>query len=374
VLAEIGAVVARVRARTGASLAALADRIECDVATLERLEAGQPGVSTTQLDDLAEALGLDPRALRRGEERLRPAPTVFLRHERMQDFRNDDLNLLDDAIAQARTLTALGQLLQEAPAEWPGAGFRRSESPHDTPEAAARHGYQLAGDLRRALERITEPLDDIRALVEERLGIAIVLRELSTRAACAVKAGDAAAIVLSGGSFRTASRARGAIAHEVCHILHDPDREGVHIVLDRDSDRSTHANEQRARAFAAELLLPRAGLNRLLGVPRSVREQDTAKELVIQAMEHFGASWQITANHLCNREFVDMSLRVWLEALEAHALSAAWKVSLPPLGGPSVLVADRVARAYKQALITDGEARDALGLEAIDPLPWDAER
>jgi Zn-dependent peptidase ImmA (M78 family) len=291
----------------------------------------------------------------------------------MQDFRNDDLDLLDNAIAHARTLNALGQLLQESPAEWPGAGFRRSEAPHDTPEAAARHGYQLAGELRRSLELVTEPLDDIRALVEERLGIAIVLRELSTRAACAVKAGDAAAIVLSGGAFRTASRARGAIAHEVCHILHDPDREGVHIVLDRESDRSTHANEQRARAFAAELLLPRAGLNRLLGVPRGVREQDTAKELVIKAMEHFGASWQITANHLCNREFVDMNLRVWLEALEAHALSAAWKVSLPQVGGPSVLVADRVARAYKKALITDGEARAALGLEAIDPLPWDDE-
>jgi hypothetical protein len=50
--------------------------------------------------------------------------------------------------------------------------------------------------------------------------------------------------------------------------LHDPDREGVHVVLDLENDRSTHANEQRARGFAAELLLPRAGLNGLLGLPR----------------------------------------------------------------------------------------------------------
>jgi Zn-dependent peptidase ImmA (M78 family) len=374
VLAEIGAVVARVRTRRGISLADLARRIEADVALLERLEAGQFGVTTTQLDDVAEALGLDPRALRRGEEHSRPVPTVFLRHEGMQDFRDVDLDLLDDAIEQARTLTALGRLLQEAPEGWPGGGFRRSEAPHDTSDAAARHGYQLAGELRRFLGLATEPLDDVRGLVEERLGIAIVRRELSTRAACAVKAGDEAAIVLSGGSFKSASRARGAIAHEVCHILHDPDREGVHIVLDLDNDRSTHANEQRARAFAAELLLPRAGLNRLLGVPRSVREQDTAKELVIEAMDHFGASWQITTNHLCNREFVDMSLRVWLEALEAHALSGAWKVSLPLINGPSLLVAARVARAHEKGLITDGEARSALGLEAIDPLPWDDER
>ena len=373
-LAEIGAVVARVRARRGVSLGDLARRIEGEVAILERLEAGQPGITTTQLDDVAEALALDPRALRRGEERLRPVPTVFLRHEGMQDFRDADLDLLDDTIEQARTLNELGRLLQESPAGWPGAGFERSEAPHDTSDAAARHGYQLAAELRRSLGFVTEPLDDVRGLVEERLGIAIVLRELSTRAACAVKAGDAAAIVLSGGSFKSASRVRGTIAHEVCHVLHDPDREGVHIVLDRDNDRSTHANEQRARAFAAELLLPRAGLNRLLGVPRSVREQDTAKELVITAMDHYGASWQMTANHLCNREFVDMSLRVWLEALEAHSLPGSWKISLPSVNGPSLLVTDRVARAHEKALITDGEARSALGLEAIDPLPWDAER
>lgn len=373
-LAEIGVVVARVRARQGLSLADLAGRVEADVTTLERLEAGEPGVTTTQLDDIAEALGLDPRALRRGAERLRPAPSVFLRHGGMQDFRDSDLDILDEAIAHARTLNALGRLLQESPEEWPVAGFRRSEAPHDTSDAAARHGYQLAGELRRALGVVTEPLDDLRGLVEERLGIAIVLRELSTRAACAVKAGEAAAIVLSGGAFKSASRARSAIAHEVGHILHDPDREGVHIVLDLETDRSAHANEQRARAFAAELLLPRAGLNRLLGVPRGVREQDTAKELVITAMEHFGASWQITANHLCNREFVDMSLRVWLEALEAHALSGSWKISLPALNGPSLLVSDRARRAHEKGLITDGEARGALGLEAIDPLPWDDER
>ena len=366
--------VARVRARREISLVDLAERIDGEVTTLERLEAGQPGVTTTQLDDVAEVLGLDPRALRRGEERLRPAPTVFLRHERMQDFRDDDLDLLDDAIEQARLLNDLGRLLQESPEDWPGAAFKRSEAPHDTPDAAARYGYQLAGELRKVLGRTIEPLDDLRGMVEERLGIAIVLRGLSTRAACAIKAGDAAAIVLSGGGFKRAGRARGAIAHELCHILHDPDREGVHIVLDLDNDRNTHANEQRARAFAAELLLPRAGLNGLLGLPRMVREQDTAKEFVVEAMDHFGASWQIAANHLANRGFVDMGLRIWLEALEAHELPGSWKVGLPAIDGPSLLVADRVARAHERGLITDGEARRALTLEAIDPLPWDDDR
>jgi hypothetical protein len=135
------------------------------------------GVTTTQLDDIAAALGLDPRALRRGEERRRPAPSVFLRHGGMQDFRDRDLDILDEAIEHARTLNALGRMLQETSEEWPVAGFRRSEAPHDTSDAAARHGYQLAGELRRALGILIEPLEDLRGLIEERLGIAIVLRE-----------------------------------------------------------------------------------------------------------------------------------------------------------------------------------------------------
>jgi Zn-dependent peptidase ImmA (M78 family) len=373
-LAEIGEVVGRVRHRQGISLAELAGRIEVDPAIIEALEAGRPGITTTQLDGIADVLALDPQVLRAGKERARPAPSVFLRHQGMQDFRDADLEVLDEAIAQARILVALGRLLQGTEPGWQVAAFRRSEAPHDTADAPARHGYQLATELRRHWGLISERLEDVTALVEERLGIAVLLRQLTTRAACAVKAGDAAAIVLGGASFQFPARARGAIAHEVCHVLHDPDREGVHVVLDLENDRSSHANEQRARAFAAELLLPRPGLNRLLGVPRRVREPREAQTLVIDAMEEFGASWQITANHLCNREFVDMELRTWLEALEAHRLSDIWRADLPAFDGPSRLVGERIKRAYDEGLITDGEVRGALGLEAVDPLPWDDAR
>ena len=68
-------------------------------------------------------------------------------------------------------------------------------------------------------------------------------------------------------------------------------------------------------------------------------------------MNHFGTWWQITANHLCNRGFVDRSLRIWLEALEAHELSASWKIDLPSINAPSLLVANRVARAHERGLI-----------------------
>jgi Zn-dependent peptidase ImmA (M78 family) len=168
-------------------------------------------------------------------------------------------------------------------------------------------------------------------------------------------------------------RARGAIAHELSHLLHDPSDAGVQVVLDLEHDRSTHANEQRARAHAAELLLPRTGLQGLLGLPRAVAEHAEALELVRRAMDHFGASWELTANHLCNRGFVDRDLRVWLEAAHAHAPPAR-PMRLPASGAPSLLLADRTRRAHESALITDGEARAILGMESIDDLPWEADR
>lgn len=369
-LARIGEVVARVRARKGLEATGLAAQVEAEVIVIERLEAGQSGVTTTQLDAIARVLGIDPGALRRGEELGRPVPSVFLHHHGMQDFRDEDLAVLDEAIEHARDLNALGRTLHEQDATWPGATFRRSAAPHDSSDAAARHGYQLADELRRRLQRVSEPLVDLRALAEEELSIVVVRRRLSTRGACAVKAGDAAAIVLNGSSPQFDARTRAAIAHEICHVLHDPDVEGVHVVLDLETDRSAHANEQRARGFAAELLLPRAGLNGLLGVPRGVREQQAAVEMVVAAMDRFGASWQITANHLCNHGFIDRSLRAWLEALEAHTLAPSWRVALPPVDGPSLLVRARAQRAHEQGLITDGEAREMLGLDPIDPLPW----
>lgn len=370
-LARIGPLVAQVRARHGLDSASLAARIGTDATIVERLEAGKPGVTTSQLDAIAAVLGLDSQALRRGEEVARPAPSVFLRHNGMQDFRDEDLGLLDRAIEQARDLKSLGVTLGEIDAQWIGTSFKRSTAPHDTSDAAAKHGYQLANELRKRLNLATEPLQDLRALTEERLSIAVVLLRLSIRGACAVKAGDAAAIVLSSGSFQAPARSRGAIAHELCHMLHDPDKEGVHIVLDLDSDRGTHANEQRARAFAAELLLPRAGLNGLFGVPRQIQEEDAAKQFVVSAMNHFGASWQITANHLCNREFVHRSLREWLEALEAHSLPSAWAAPLPQVNAPSLLMSQRAQRAHEQGLITDGEVREILGIDVLDRLPWD---
>jgi hypothetical protein len=115
---------------------------------IEALEAGTPGLTTTQLDALATALTIDVQALRQGQVVPRPSPSVYLRHRGLQDFHDADMAILDGAIAEARALAQLSTLLREPPTTWTG---RTSLAPHDRSDAAARDGYRLAGEVRKHL-------------------------------------------------------------------------------------------------------------------------------------------------------------------------------------------------------------------------------
>jgi hypothetical protein len=161
------------------------------------------------------------------------------------------------------------------------------------------------------------------------------------------------------------------LTHELCHLLFDPSPGGVQVVVDISADRRALAAEQRARAFAAEMLLPLPGLVRLLGDPRGVSETGTAVELVTKARSRFGTPHEITANHLCNRGFIDLGLRDWLEATTTPFAGVPPVTKLPVDGAPSLLVSDFVERANTDGTITDGEARAMLGIDRLAPLPWE---
>ncbi|HEY4239794.1 MAG TPA: ImmA/IrrE family metallo-endopeptidase [Kofleriaceae bacterium] len=371
-IARVAAVLVNARTRLGLTTTELAVRAGCDPDILAKFEAGQPGLTSIQLDDVARELSLDPDALRRGNEVTVKVPSVYLRHIGAQDFFDSDLAILDDALEQGAILRDLGRVLDEPAPAW--STFDRMDARHDTASAAAHHGYQLAGALRQSLKLPLAPLEDLRRIAEQSLGIAVLVRTLSTRGgAVTVKTEAAAAIVLDARELRPA-RTRVLLAHELAHALHDPLDEGVQVVLDRDGDRDVQQNEQRARAFAAELLLPKAGLQARFGVPRNLSSHDEASALAEEAMREFGATWQVAVNHLCNRGFIAMELRVWLEAREsAGARAGIWATTLPVVGAASLLVQERTRLAHERSLIFDSEAREILGLETVDPLPWDVE-
>lgn len=373
---RIGRIVQLVRERQGYSLAELASRSKTPLSLLTSLEQGQPGITTTQLSDVARVLSLDPIALLDGREVSRPVPSVFLRHKPLQDFDDRDGAILDEALEQGRSLVNLRALLGEPVLENHLGTFERREAPADRAEAPAQDGYRLARELRRRLGDPAAPLGDMRALLEERLGVAVLVRTLESShvTALSVRAETCAAIVLSARESHRTMRPllmRVDLAHELGHVFADPSSGGLHIVIDAVTDKRSHAAEQRANAFAAELLLPLEGLTELLGAPRGVNEPNAALELVARTRSRFGTSHEIAANHLCNLRFIDRRLREWLEAGRTVFTGQRPETTLPAAGAPSRLVAEYVERAHRAELLTDGEARSLLGIDRLAQLPWD---
>ncbi len=370
----IGAIVRAARERAGLSVSEVAGRAQIEpAARVEALEAGRPGVTTAQLARIAEVLSLAPGALLKGHEERLGSPSVFLRRSAHADFHDADSDVLDRALEQGRAVHQLARLLDEPSdllRQWPpkAAGGDRSDR-------AAREGYGLAREVRRALANIEAPLEDMRALVEERFCAAVVVEPLRTTRLRAVSVRDAlgAAVILSANDPERAQNpllARVHLAHELCHLLFDPSEGGLHFVLDWAGDRGDSRAEQRARGFAAELLLPLAGLRELFGAPAQIRETARAMEMAMEARARFSAPHEITANHLCNLKFVAPALREWL-ASPAPGPRGQLSTSLPRAGERSVRLQALVRRAYEADRLTDGEAKHLLGMDGLALLPWD---
>lgn len=367
----IGAAIAAERTRQGLRVGDLGVNPE----VVEAIEAGRPGLTTTQLESIAKALQLDPTALRGGELLRRPQPSVFLRHRGAhQDFATADAAVLDAALDHARARNALVKLVSEDAGLFPSRRLEPRAVAGDAANAPARQGYLLARELRRAVGNETDAASDLRHLAEKVCGIAVLVRRLATvgSSAFAVKADDAAAIVLAPITYLREPIVRVWLGHELCHVLFDTDAGGVQVVADFDDDRPVHQAERRARAFAAELLLPEAGLRKLIGPPMAVMGDVAARNLVAMARDAFGSTWQVAANHLCNLGFIAMELRDWLERQPPPAMSRPWTTSLPAPEAPSVEVALLARRAYDAGLLTDGEIRALLDVERLAPLPWEA--
>jgi Zn-dependent peptidase ImmA (M78 family) len=376
VLERIANIVRTARGRESRSLDELAAQSGVPLPVLRALEAGQAGITTDQLDDVAKVLSLDPTALLGGSEVSKVVPSVFLRHSPMQDFNADDSAVLDGALEQGRHLSNLRSLLREPPSALQTRAAEQRLTGTDHPEAPAKEGYRLAGMVRKWIGNTAAPMEDLGELIEGTFGIAIVVRllETSRSTAASVRAGTSAVIVLNDGDLQRVGNpllARVHLAHELCHLLFDPSEGGLHIVIDSTVDRKAHAAEQRAKAFAAEFLLPFDGLVQLLGTAKGISDMRAAQDLVAIARARFGTPHEIAANHLCNLNFVDRSLREWLEAAKTAFSGTPPGTRLPALGAPSRLVAEYVQRAYREGFLTDGEARGILGLDRLAPLPWD---
>jgi hypothetical protein len=170
--------------------------------------------------------------------------------------------------------------------------------------------------------------------MEVQMGVVVTTERLASRdlRACAIVdagQGPVAMIVTPDESFDgpPQRRARGWLAHELCHVLFDQTTEGaVRIDLDvRDSGMEVALTESRANGFAAEFMVPFAGVRDLLGARRmGASDIQTARTMVEQVSDHFCAPWQMTAYHLKNLGYL-------MEAVAYRLIeSSDARTSVPP--------------------------------------------
>lgn len=368
-LREIGLAIAKERQRRKID----AKWLGLPTSIVRKIEAGEHPLTVLELESIAMALQVDLQALREGRIVPQPKAAVFLLHHPLQDFDSRDASLLDEALEHARARNRLATLLGDKLGAQPEGRIRPQATRSSARLQPARHGYQLAQTLRTLLDNPVSPFGDLREITERDLGVTILVRRLRTHNAVAVCIKDASSSCIVLAPTKNEALARVRIAHEICHALFDPAVDGLHLVIDQDEDRSRQHSEQRARAFAAELLLPLAGLRAQFGSERQVQSMPQAQGLVQKARTVFGTTWRIAANHLCNQGFIDTSLREQLEHEEPDGNTPAPPMSLPDPGGPSIEVATLSKRAHRGGLITDGEARSLLGLNYRQSLPWEVD-
>ncbi|MGO2749002.1 MAG: ImmA/IrrE family metallo-endopeptidase [Pseudoclavibacter sp.] len=140
----------------------------------------------------------------------------------------------------------------------------RDSKPRRVQGQPFEQGYALAREFRIDYGLGERPIESMRALAEEVLGITVMHGKLQKDIAGATLDVDGTRVIVlndQGANGRVAVR-RATIAHEICHLLYDPEVDLKSLRVDQIDNQGSIENfdavEQRANAFAAELLLPRS--------------------------------------------------------------------------------------------------------------------
>ena len=181
---------------------------------------------------------------------------------------------------------------------------------YGSPQTPAwRVGYNLAEHAREALQLGDSPIRSMRELVEQRLGIPVIQARLPNQIAGATimttddDGGEVRGVVLNTvGDNENVWIRRATLAHELGHLLYDPDERlqsvRVDSYVDSQKDPQTHPDnadyvEQRANAFAIAFLAPNEAVRQLAPTPISVED-------VSSVMHTFGISQTAARYHIAN--------------------------------------------------------------------------
>ena len=180
-------------------------------------------------------------------------------------------------------------------------------------------GYSLAEDARRTLGIEQSPIVSMRQLVEERLGIPVIQAQLPKRIAGATvmttdeDGREARGVVLNTvGENENVWIRRATLAHELGHLLYDPQTSLQNVRVDSYHDNQQNPEtwgsdfvEQRANAFAIAFLAPNEAVRSLVSKPVS-------EESVAMVMYTFGISHTAARYHIANSLYGQFDVPSWV--------------------------------------------------------------
>lgn len=296
------------RKALGVTREQLASAASVDRRVVEAAETDAYVVEIRQLEHLAFVLGLDP-ALLSVDETAGADAALGVRLRRLergeavsQETRLGPRTVL--RLSESASIISLQSRLQEWLDKPAAAVSFQPFSDYGPP--AWRPGYQLAIHARDRLGLGLEPVVSMRALVEDRLGIPVIQMDLPRDITGAtISSGGRRGIVLNiKGPNQNVWIRRTTLAHELAHILFDPDEELSSVRVDsyeqlernaRDGNYSADVVEQRANAFAVEFLAPQAAVKRIVPHPAQV-----SAEVIAEVMTTFGIGRAAARFHVGN--------------------------------------------------------------------------
>ena len=250
----------------------------------------------------------------------------------------------------------------------PSDDFGNESGPEPSP-SARQAGYRLAADLRDKLELGVRPVESMRDLLADGLGVTIVWTELSPAVAGATftsadhDGSQFRGVVLnSGGENEDVWTRRVTLARELGHALFDPDNRLrnllVHGHLSEELPEAVPVDpvDQRADAFALAFLAPQDEVQRIAPLP-----VDEFKVGLV--MQHFGMCETAARRRIVSCHSGDVELPV----AGSHVAPAAHWPELESLetGGSTPCsarhsrqgrFADSVRECFEQGLISDDSA------------------
>ncbi len=355
---SIGTRIARTRERMGLTAYELAQRAGVSFDALVALEKGDVAdISTAGVARIARELDVDVSEWFSAEKPT-SQPALFFRQGGIPDFFDQDRKAVVIALREARAIASVDALLGRRYEK------RAAFSPRDVGSVPFDDGYKLAQLVRRTLGQPTQPLGSVVSIVEDEFGVPVLAASLHTQRVLALTAkerdSDLVVVILN----QAQPNARVHVIHELAHVLFDRPVQDVDYWIDLDDDRESQTikTEQRAKAFAAELLIPQEGLSVQFGRPMQLSGFAAAIKLARQVGEHFRTPPELTTNHLVNRKYIAVELR------EQVTESLTIPVYARPTPRPKMLER-RVAEALSGGLITQMRARELLDLTAYDALP-----